>query len=222
MKTTIITPTIGSPELEDCMLSVALQDKEAAHLLVVDGMDYESKVQEQVDRIQAKHPAYDPDMIILPWNTGKDRMNGHRIYAAIPQLIGTDYFAMLDEDNALRSDWVSKMEQALLDPSLYYVTCRRLVMDRSMRTMIGSDTHESIGRNEYGYTLYDTSTWLLRTDIMGKHMHYMIVPEIGDRAISEVFFEYPHRHLYDYYGTIYRAPERLYDFFNERKRGGNQ
>jgi hypothetical protein len=212
MKTTIITPTIGTGFLEDCCRSVAIQEKPACHLLVVDGLAYEDQVMEIVAKVESDHPSYDPDVIVLPWNTGAGRMNGHRIYAAIPQLIGTDYFAMLDEDNLYLPDWVARMESALADPALYYVTCRRLASDRDVKRLV-SDHHESIGRNQYGYALYDTSTWLLRTEIMAKYMHYMIVPEVGDRAISQAFIEYPHSHLSTYYGTIYRAPERLYDFF---------
>ena len=156
---------------------------------------------------------YTPTVVQLPWNSGADRMNGHRIYAAMAQLVETQYFAMLDQDNGLMPDWVERMESAIYDPTLAFATCRRRVYKQDLRTFIGMDNFESIGRSKYGYLLYDTSTWIMRTEVMRKYMPAMIIPQIGDRALTEAVYDLPHQHVADYYGTLYRAPESLYDFF---------
>ena len=223
MKTTIITPTTGSPELRQACISVARQIQPAQHLIVIDGRktaDHYSMYELTMgilDSVYAYAGAhgltYKPVIMQLPWNTGRDRMNGHRIYAAAAQLVETPYFAMLDQDNALMPDWVQRMEMALHDPVLAFVTCRRRVYKQDLQTFIAMDTQESVGRSKHGYLLYDTSTWLMRTETMRKFMSAMIIPQIGDRALTEAVYDLPHQHVADYYGTFYRAPENLYDFF---------
>lgn len=213
MRTTIITPTTGAQELEIACASIAQQSRPCEHLIVIDGEKFAFNAKRIINRVIADHPGYDPDIIELPVNTGANKMNGHRIYAAMAQLISTDYFGMLDEDNAFKHDWIERMEAAIGDPSLYFVTCRREIYTKDGSTFIGKDAKESIGNNRFGYRLYDTNTWLMRTDLMHKYMPHMIIPQVGDRMLTEQVIELPHQHLI-YYGTIYRAPENLYDFFS--------
>lgn len=223
MKTTIITPTTGAKELLDACRSVARQLEPARHLIVIDGRktaDGDSMyhltmgILDSVGSYAKAHGLeYKPTVMQLPWNTGRDQMNGHRIYAAAAQLVETPYFAMLDQDNALMPDWVERMEMAISDTRLAYVTCRRRIYKQDLRTFIAMDTHESIGRSSHGYLLYDTSTWLMRTETMRNFMPAMIVPRIGDRILTSTVYDLPHQHIADYYGTHYRASENLYDFF---------
>jgi hypothetical protein len=213
MRTTIITPTTGAPELEFACETVARQTRPCEHLIVIDGEKFIFPAMQIIHRVMREFDGiYDPTIIELPFNTGKDKMNGHRIYAGISQLISTEFFSMLDEDNGLKPDWIERMEAAIGDPILYYATCRRQVWSRNLDRFIGHDSHESVGNNKYGYRLYDTNTWLMRTDLMHKFMPHMIVPQVGDRMLTEQVIEMPHAHII-YYGTIYRAPENLYDFF---------
>ena len=212
MRTTIITPTTGAPELEFACETVARQTKPCEHLIVIDGENFIFPAMKIINRVMKEFEGYDPTIIELPFNTGKDKMNGHKIYAAIAQLIDSELFAMLDEDNGFKPDWIERMEEAVTDGYLYYATCRRQVWSQDMNSFIGHDTHESVGVNRYGYKLYDTNTWILRTEHMRTFMPAMIMPQIGDRILTEHTIDLPHAHII-YYGTIYRSPEKLYDFF---------
>ena len=105
---TIITPTIGSPKLIDAVNSVSKQTYgNIKHLIVVDGREYAAPVFEQLgqpDRQGTK-------VVITPENTGKTGGNfyGHRIYAAYPHLLNSDYILFLDEDNWYEPDHVESL-----------------------------------------------------------------------------------------------------------------
>ena len=91
---TVITPTIGSPKLLDAITSVLNQTYKCNHVIVVDGRDYANQVLNIIDPRLV-------NIVVSPENTGKTGGNfyGHRIYAAYPHLINSDYILFLDEDN---------------------------------------------------------------------------------------------------------------------------
>ena len=89
---TVITPTTGAPYLKQALESVKSQTYEnIQHLVVVDGNHPKAHVMLQ------EYP--DVDVIELPYPTGTDRYNGHRIYGAATYLCRGDYVCFLDEDN---------------------------------------------------------------------------------------------------------------------------
>ncbi len=220
-ETTIITPTVGTPELLQACSSVASQVEPALHLLVVDGPDHAAAVAATVSRVVNEYgDGYRCATLVLPWNTGKGGVNGHRAYGAGACIVTTPYFSFLDEDNFLAPDWTQTMRRALLDnPAARYATCRRTIVDPAGGT-IGKDDVESIGDNRLGYRLYDTSTFMFR---LGMAMYiprmavryYRDLPDktFGDRDLTEALWKVPHVHLRGYHGTCYRSPRRLCDFF---------
>ena len=79
---TVITPTTGAPYLKQAIRSVASQTyTNIQHLVVVDGEH------EEADNIifecKSEINGSDIDAIYLPYATGIDRYNGHRIYGAM-------------------------------------------------------------------------------------------------------------------------------------------
>ena len=73
---TVITPTTGAPVFKQAMDSVKAQTyKNIQHLVVVDG-DY-PKARIALQDYQGV------DVVNLPYATGKDQYNGHRIYGAM-------------------------------------------------------------------------------------------------------------------------------------------
>ena len=46
--------------------------------------------------------------MILPYSTGKDRFNGHRIYGAGTYLSKGDFLIFLDDDNSLEPNHVEE------------------------------------------------------------------------------------------------------------------
>ena len=98
---TVITPTIGSQKLLDAIKSVAIQSYKCKHLIVIDGPEFVEDVMGIIYISQMMDPQPNVQVIVSPENTGKTGGNfyGHRIYAAYPHLLNSDYILFLDEDN---------------------------------------------------------------------------------------------------------------------------
>lgn len=111
MKVLIVTPTIGSPELVDALISVRaqvfreLENVEIRHVLMVDGAEYEQKVLDAltVAKEEYKEPfvKVDQRVVVWPYNTGGQGFYGHKLYAAGSQLVtpDIDWVLFLDQDN---------------------------------------------------------------------------------------------------------------------------
>ena len=113
---TVITPTIGSSKLKAAVESVLKQTYKCKHLIVVDGREYATPVYEQLG--QPDIPG--TQVVISPENTGKTGGNfyGHRIYAAYPHLINSDYILFLDEDNWYEPDHVETLIKTIESKNL--------------------------------------------------------------------------------------------------------
>ena len=88
---TVITPTTGAPYLRQAIESVKNQTYDnIQHLVVVDGQPKGRVIAKEYPHI---------DIIDLPYPTGTNRFNGHRIYGASVYLAKGDLVCFLDEDN---------------------------------------------------------------------------------------------------------------------------
>lgn len=222
MRTTIITPTTGDSNLRDCCESVARQTMNAVHLVVADGPDAVPEALRITAEVADENNMYRYAIMSLPWNVGANGHYGHRVYAGVPSFVETEFFSFLDQDNMIDKDFVRQMERAMdRNDEAQYATCRRKVV-RQDGKVIGLDNKESIGENQLGYRLYDTNTWILRTG-MSLLTPYISIPFHiqedgswgGDRSFTQAVWKVPHVHVDNYHGAIYRAPERLYKFFEE-------
>ena len=154
---TIITPTIGTKHLKQCADSVNNQTYEnIQHLIVVDGKEYRKKAEQQI--------LHDADVLVLPYNTGHDQYNGHRIYGASTFLAKGDYIIFLDEDNWLDPIHVETLVQAVEDNAWAY-SLRKIV--DSEGKYICNDDCESLGNwqsilNDY---FVDVNCYMVRKDI---------------------------------------------------------
>ena len=100
-RVTVITATTGNPLLERCLVSVRKQThSNVQHLVFIDGDRPEA------DDILFKH-SY-ADVIQLPYSVGKDRWNGHRMYAAGPFLAEGEFVLWLDDDNSLEPNHIEE------------------------------------------------------------------------------------------------------------------
>jgi glycosyltransferase involved in cell wall biosynthesis len=207
MKTTIITPTIGTDFLREAVQSVRNQTVPCNHLIVVDGGRYFDKVVRDIDL------APNQRFLVLPENVGAGGWYGHRIYASVPMLVNTPFVSFLDEDNYLEPEFVEIMEQTIQRPNVDVVTCRRNVVNQN-RQRIGRDNFESIGANQMGYALHDTNTYLFRQAISHKICPHIYGQWGADRPFTEAVLSHgKHTHLSNYYGVNYRSPVNLYDHF---------
>lgn len=106
-KVTIVTATVGNPRLHDCITSVSNQTHtDIDHLVIVDGPDRYSEFQKQREKV-LNAPYL--KVLTLPYSIGKDRWNGHRIYAAGTFMADGDYIMWLDDDNTLEPEHVESL-----------------------------------------------------------------------------------------------------------------
>src|ERR1700677_4473556 len=100
-KVTIITASTGKPELLRCINSVKNQTfTDVQHLVFADGPDAEYKI--------SSMGVSDVDVISLPYPTGNNRWNGHRMYGAGTYLANdtSEYVMFLDDDNYIDPDHI--------------------------------------------------------------------------------------------------------------------
>lgn len=108
MKVTVITATTGNPILRRNILSVANQTHDdVQHLIFVDGD--RPNAREIIEKAPFEGVERQPDVIQLPYSVGKDRWNGHRMYAAGAFLAEGQCVVWLDDDNTIEPDHISSL-----------------------------------------------------------------------------------------------------------------
>jgi hypothetical protein len=174
MLVTIVTPTTGNPLLRQALQSVQDQDyANIEHLLVIDGAEREPAVRALMDDmirggLVVRKRVH---VLCLPYATGKDRFNGHRIYGMAPFLINGDWMSMLDEDNWFDRDHVSSLVETVRAGNLDWAYSLRKIVDPQGRFLVNDDC-ESLGQwKEHTNRAHhvDTSCYLLRRDLAVAH-----------------------------------------------------
>ena len=186
---TVITPTVGSPKLSKCMESVNKQTYKGKliHYLVCDGRKFVNPFFQQV----GLPPIYNIEHTILEFNTGKEGGNfyGHRIYAAFPHLLNTDYILFLDEDNWYEPDHVESLVRTAKEKNLDFSYSLRKIYSEKEEYLC-DDNCESLGKWEIFNSrqsphgkqyLIDTSSFCFKRDFIQKTCHLWHSGWGGDR-----------------------------------------
>jgi glycosyltransferase involved in cell wall biosynthesis len=138
---TIVTATTGNPLLQNNIKSVLGQTyNRIQHLVVVDGPDHKSKVDEALKGNWNSNL----DVIYLPYSTGKDRFNGHRIYGAATYLADGDFIMFLDDDNSIEPTHVADCIKVIQSGNDWAYSFRNIVDKDS--SFICQDNCESLGK----------------------------------------------------------------------------
>jgi len=141
-KVTVITATVGNPLLRKCIESVANQTyKDVDHLVVIDGP------RPDAERIIFKEDMKYPDnlhVLRMPYAIGKDRWNGHRIYAAGAFQARGDFVIYLDDDNGLESNHIEECLKTI-DKGNDWAYSFRNIVDGDHK-FICKDECESLGK----------------------------------------------------------------------------
>lgn len=134
---TVITPTTGAPYLRQAIESVKNQTYDnIQHLVVVDG-DHP-----RATPILQEYPHV--DLIKLPYSTGKDRFNGHRIYGASIYLARGEYVCFLDEDNWFDPEHIETLMKVINNKFAWAYSLRKIV--DSNGDYVCNDDCESLGK----------------------------------------------------------------------------
>lgn len=145
MKVSIITATIGKPQLANCIESVRNQTyQNIEHIVVVDGTEHWEKADEILMAAEFPDSGSKEHLITLPYPTGKDRFNGHRIYGAFTFISNGDYFIWLDDDNSLEPTHVEDLVNLVQKNNLDWAYSFRQIVDDN-GNFICNDDCESLG-----------------------------------------------------------------------------
>ena len=144
MKVSIITPTTGNPFLAECIQSVRNQTyKDVEHIVVVDGRDRWEAADAILRRAEFRS-GYNEHLIVLPYATGTDRYNGHRIYGGTTYFASGDYHIWLDDDNMLEPNHVESLVKLVQENNLDWAFSFRKIIDKDGNILCNDDC-ESLG-----------------------------------------------------------------------------
>ena len=139
---TVVTATTGSSYLTECLQSVADQTHAAVqHLIFVDGEARREAAEEQLKHFKRPELA----VIALPYPTGIDRWNGHRMYAAGTYLAEGEYIMWLDDDNMIEPEHIAQqLENVIKRPNWWSYSLRKIIDSNS--NIVCMDDCESLGK----------------------------------------------------------------------------
>jgi glycosyltransferase involved in cell wall biosynthesis len=161
MKVAVVTPTINSKHLKQCLESVEKQTYEnLTHYIFIDGCQYEPKVKELIREFPKTR------YIELEENVGKD-WYGHRVYSACSFLVNADIICYLDEDNWFEACHIDKLVKKIKEGNDWVYSLRK-IYDKDGK-YVCDDNCESLGKwpvyfNESVHHI-DTSCFAVRRDI---------------------------------------------------------
>ena len=167
MKVAVVTPTVGSRHLVDCIKSVDNQTyKDIVHYIFIDGYEHRSAVFDNCEGYSKSK------FVILEDNIGKG-WYGHRVYAACSFLVNADVICYLDEDNWYEPCHVEKLVKRLND-GFDWVYSLRKIYDKE-GNFLCEDNCESLGKwpvyfNPEVFHI-DTSSFAIRRDVATRIGH---------------------------------------------------
>ncbi len=144
MKVSIITPTTGNSYLAECIESVRAQTYEnIEHIIVVDGKERWEKADEILKA--SEYPRQSKEYLcVLPYATGTNRYNGHRVYGAATYFADGDFHLWLDDDNMLSPNHVESLVKLVKEKNLDWAYSFRKIIDKDSRILCQDDC-ESLG-----------------------------------------------------------------------------
>ncbi len=133
---TVITPTTGAPCVRQALDSVKNQTYDnIQHLVVVDGQPKGRVITKEYPHI---------DLIDLPYPTGKDQYNGHRIYGAMTYIANGEFLCFLDEDNWYEPNHIETLVDVISKGNKWAYSLRKIVSQEG--EYICNDDCESLGK----------------------------------------------------------------------------
>ena len=170
MKVAIVTPTIGTKHLDQCLQSVQKQTYEnLTHYVFLDGIEHHEKIHPLLDKNSGKRKI---KTISLEDNVGKGWC-GHRVYAACSFLVNADVICYLDEDNWFEENHVETLLKELEKGNDWSFSLRKIVSKDG--EFVCEDNCESLGLwpafNQENLYHVDTSCFAVRKDVAVKIGH---------------------------------------------------
>jgi glycosyltransferase involved in cell wall biosynthesis len=144
MRVSIITPTTGNSHLAECIASVREQTyKNIEHIVVIDGKERWEKTN-PILSASAFPNGVNEHVCVLPYPTGVNRYNGHRVYGAATYFADGDYHVWLDDDNILEPNHVESLVKLVQEKNLDWAFSFRKIIDENSNLLCLDDC-ESLG-----------------------------------------------------------------------------
>lgn len=183
MKVAVVTPTIGSEHLAQCIDSVQNQTYEnLTHYIFLDGQEHFDKIQPALyDKVGKKTVK----TITLEENIGKG-WYGHRVYAACSFLVNADVICYLDQDNWFETNHVEALVKRIKEGNLDWAYSLRKIYDGSSKFLF-DDNCESLGKwpmwrpSRFGTHHIDTSSFAIKRDVAVRIGHAWYGQYAADR-----------------------------------------
>ena len=147
---TILTATTGRQSLFKCMESVGNQtcSEKIQHLIMIDGPENAteaySHIHDIVDSKVNTESNHEIDIIDIPYSVGRDRYNGHLMYAAGTFLARGQYIMYLDDDNTIAPTHIQDCITDIKSGDYGWAYTLRNIVDQR-GNFICKDDCESIG-----------------------------------------------------------------------------
>jgi hypothetical protein len=188
MTATVIIATTGVPELSNAVKSVLEQTYPTKCYVVADGIKSHSRTRIITDDFLNRKNL---ERCYLPINVGADGFYGHRVYAAFPHLIDTDYVLFLDHDNILDKNHVQSCVDLIEKNNLDWCYTLRKIIDKEGNYLCNDDC-ESLGKwpTYHGVNLIDTSTYCIKTEVAIKTTHVWHMKWGADRVYPSVMMQH--------------------------------
>jgi len=173
-KVVVITATVGTQDLKQCIESVQSQSySNIEHILVCDGADHWTKVIAILETIPQTKKIIP---MMIPWNSGANRYICHKIYASIPHLLHEPcYVSFLDEDNYYDANHIEGMITTIQEKQCQWTYALRKIISKD-GVYVCRDMCESLGKLSPTWVsspiepdfLVDTSCYLIPVQILRK------------------------------------------------------
>ena len=193
MRVAVVTPTIGSDHLSQCLESIQNQTYgDVVSYVFLDGKEHFDKIYPVLSEASTEKKTR---TIELQENIGKG-WYGHRVYAACSFIVNADIICYLDEDNWIEPDHVESIVQTIKEGNDWVYSLRKIVNKDG--EYVCDDNCESLGKwpvyfNDKTFHV-DTSCFGIRRDIAVRIGHAWYGQWGADRqffsAVSDNFTKY--------------------------------
>lgn len=181
---TVVTSSIGRPELRACIESVQKQDYplKVKHMVFVNGPPWHEKAKETLKDFPEVEAFY------LREETGDVGIGPGcgNVFAAGPWLTNSDLIFYLNDDDFYEPDHVSSMVKIMWENNLSWAYSLRRFVDKDGKPFC-EDDFDSLGFWSCVYSdsqfLVDNSCYAMRKDVAKRFGHCWSVPAVGDRAV---------------------------------------
>jgi glycosyltransferase involved in cell wall biosynthesis len=170
LKVAVVTPTICSEHLNQCLQSVQNQTYDnIIHYIFVDGREHVDMANAHIDKARDRKQI---SKITLDENIGKG-WYGHRVYSACSFLVNADVICYLDEDNWFDPEHVEKLV-AKIEKGYEWAYSLRKIYDKNGEFLC-EDNCESLGKwpvyfNDKVFHI-DTSSFAVVRDVATRIGH---------------------------------------------------